>query len=584
MKPDTLIGRRARTLACVAALGPLLAAGCGDRPHPVQFRVSLPASEKAAFDGRLLIMLSRDPSREPRLQISQDVRTTQQIFGVTIDGLKPDRVATLDATAIGYPTTKLTDIPPGEYTVQALLNVYETFKRQDGRVIKAPMDQWEGQKWSIKPGNLYSEPRRLWIDPASSGAIEISLDRKIPALPYPKETEFVKYVRIESKLLSAFWGRKFELGAFVLLPAGFDAHPEARYPLVVNPAHFPTEFPIFSESIPDPTVKGLERINQDGGYQLYQDWKNGRTPRMLVMAFQHATPFYDDSYGVNSANNGPFGDAITQELIPYIEQRFRGIGQPWARALHGCSTGGWEALGMQILHPDFYGGTWAGAPSPIDFRAWRLVNLYQDKNAYWYSGPWGLIPRPSVAYPGSREVPPADRMEDGHLRMTMEQDNHLELVIGDKGRGAGLWDGMQSVFGPVGPDGYPAQIWDKLTGEIDPAVAAYWREHADLRHILERDWAMLGPKLKGRINLVTGTSDEWYLANAVRYMEQFLESTKDPYYEGHVGYGTRYIHCYTGDSANPLTVRTFYQRVLPEMAAHMRRVAPRGADVASWSY
>lgn len=207
----------------------------------------------------------------------------------------------------------------------------------------------------------------------------------------------------------------------------------------------------------------------------------------------------------------------------------------------------------QIFYPDFYGGTWAGAPSPVDFRAWRLVNLYADKNAYWYSGPWGPIPRPSVAHPGSREILPADRMEDGHLRLTMEQDNHLELVIGDKGRGAGLWDGMQSVFGPVGPDGYPVQIWDKRTGEINRKVAEYWREHADLRNILERDWPTVGPKLQGKINLVTGTSDEWYLANAVRYMERFLESTKDPHYRGHVGYGSRYIHCYTGDAKNPLT-------------------------------
>jgi hypothetical protein len=251
--------------------------------------------------------------------------------------------------------------------------------------------------------------------------------------------------------------------------------------------------------------------------------------------------------------------------------------------LTGCSTGGWEALGMQVMNPDFYNGTWAGAPSPIDFRAWRLVDIYADKNAYYYSGLWGLVPRPSIASRGPNEILPINRMEDGHIGLTMEQDNHLELVIGDRGRGAGLWDGMQAVFGPVGPDGYPGQIWNKLTGEINPEVANYWREHSDLGHILQRDWPKIGSKLVGKIHLTTGTSDQWYLSNAVRYVERVLESTKDPHYGGSVEYGTRFIHCYRGDPESPLSVssRTVYQRLMPAMAERMATTAPAGADL-SW--
>ena len=562
-----------------------LMAGC-QRATPVQFRVTVPEARRATpVDGRLLVILSRDPSREPRLQITNNVNT-QQFFGVTVDGLAPDSAATLDASAIGYPRDSLNDIEPGEYTVQALLNVYETFTRKDGHVIKAAMDQWEGQKWNTKPGNLYSEPRTMWIDPASSGGIAITLDKEIPPLPYPEDSKYVKYIRIESKLLSDFWGRKIELGAFVLLPDGFDEHPDARYPLVINPAHFPTGISAFSTILPDPTVRGTERTAQEYAYGFYKDWTSGKVPRMLIMTFQHPTVYYDDSYGVNSVNNGPYGDAITQELIPYIEEKFRGIGQPWARVLTGCSTGGWEALGMQVMYPDFYNGTWAGAPSPIDFRAWRLVNIYTDNNAYWYSGLWGRVPRPSIGNRGSNDVLPVNRMEDGHVGLTMEQDNHLELVVGDQGRGAGLWDGMQAVFGPVGPDGYPGQIWDKRTGEINREVANYWREHADLSYILRRDWQTIGPKLAGKIHLTTGTSDQWYLANAVRYVEAFLESTKDPYYDGTVEYGTRFIHCYRGDSNNPLSIssRTIYQRLMPAMADRMLKTAPAAADVKSWRY
>ena len=261
----------------------------------------------------------------------------------------------------------------------------------------------------------------------------------------------MKYVRIESKLLSEFWGRKTELGAWVLVPDGFDEHPDARYPLVVNPSHFPAEFRAgarFLAEAPDAKLKGADRTAAEYDHKLFEDWTTGKMPRMLVMNIQHANPYYDDSYAVNSANIGPYGDAITQELIPYIEQKFRGIGQPWARMLTGCSTGGWEALGLQVFYPDFFNGTWVGAPSPIDFRAYRLVNIYEDKNAYWYQGPFARVPRPSGGNRGTNDVLPGDRMEDDHMGITMEQDNRVELVVGNHGRGTGLWDAMQAVFSP----------------------------------------------------------------------------------------------------------------------------------------
>jgi hypothetical protein len=583
--------RRARGRAILGALlvSTVLAGamtGCERARQPLTFRVTMPKARRAVpTDGRLLVVLSKDPSREPRLQISQNV-STQQVFGVNVDGVAPDGIATLDRGAVGYPIANFDALPAGEYIVQAVLNVYETFHRQDGHVIKAAMDQWEGQHWSTKPGNLYSEPRSMWIDPAAGGTIALSLDKAIAPIPYPKDTRYVKYVRIESKLLSAFWGRKFELGAFVLLPDGFDQHPDARYPLVVNPAHFPAGLTAFSTILPDPTAKGNEKTIQEYAYRFYKEWTSGKLPRMLVMAIQHPTPYYDDSYGVNSANNGPYGDAITQELIPYIEQKFHGIGQPWARALTGCSTGGWEALGMQIMYPDFYNGTWAGAPSPIDFRAWRLVNIYDDDNAYWYEGAWGLVPRPGVGSRGPNEVMPANRTEDDHVGVTMEQDNLYELAVGDHGRGAGLWDGMQAVFGPIAADGYPGMIWDKRTGTIDHAVANYWRDHSDLGYILKRDWPTIGPRLAGKIHLTVGTSDQWYLSNAVRYVDAFLKTTKDPAYGGSVEYGDRFIHCYQGDPNDPVSVsgRTAFTREMPQMAERMLKTAPQAADVKSWRY
>ncbi len=178
------------------------------------------------------------------------------------------------------------------------------------------------------------------------------------------------------------------LGAHVLVPEGFDTHPEARYPLMIDHGHFPYTFGGFREEPPDPNLKpdfsarfnmsGYNRYQQQAAYDFYKEWTGPGFPRVLVIQIQHPTPFYDDSYAVNSANAGPWGDAIVEELIPYIEKKYRGIGQGWARFMYGGSTGGWEALAAQVFYPDAFNGAYAACPDPIDFRAYTVVNLYED--------------------------------------------------------------------------------------------------------------------------------------------------------------------------------------------------------------
>lgn len=573
----------------VACSGALALSACQGR-KPLQFNVTVPASRKAPIDGRLLVILSKDSSREPRFQVSGGVNS-QQIFGADVENVAPGRTAVLDGGAIGFPLENLDRVPAGEYNVQAVLNIYETFHRKDGHVVKLPMDNWVGQNWRTQPGNLYSTPQKMKIDPQAGGTVSISLDKVIPPVsdPKAKETNYLKYVRIQSKLLTEFWGRPIEIGSWVLLPPGFDEHPQAKYPLVVYQGHYTHEWetPVrFESQPPDPKLKGGEKIMAEYSYKFYQDWTSGKLPKMLIMTIQHANQFYDDSYAVNSANIGPYGDAITQELIPAVEQKFRGIAAPWSRVLTGGSTGGWEALGMQVFYPDFFNGTWCNCPSPVDLHAYRLVNIYDDKNAYYYEGPWGRVERPAVGNRGDRETHPANRMEDDHVAVTMEQENRLELVTGTKGRGANLWDAMQAVFSPVGLDGYPKPIWDKRTGVIDHEVAEYWREHYDLTDIMRRDWKTIGPKLVGKIHLKVGTEDQFYLANAVRYLEVFLKGTKDPYYDGEVEYGDRFMHCYAGDPTVPAAIGrlTINQRFMPQMAARILKTAPKGADIKSWRY
>ena len=528
---------------------------------------------KESLDGRMLLMFSTNERSEPRFQISL-AENTQLIFGVDVEGMKPNDEALFDASVFGYPLRSIADLPPGEYWVQGLLHRYETFHRSDGHVVKLPMDRGEGQQWNLAPGNFYSQPKKMVIDPKKNEKITIVLDKVIPPIPDPEATKFIKYVKMQSKLLTEFWGRPMYLGASILLPEGYDEHPQARYPLFIFHDHFSYDISGFRENPPDADVQGREKEVQELGYQLYKDWRSPDFPRMVVIKIQHATSYYDDSYAVNSANVGPYGDAITYELIPFIEKKFRCIGQGWARTMTGGSTGGWEAIGAQIFYPDEYNGCWSCAPDPIDFRAYQLVDIYKDKNAYYSDSQWKPTPRP------------AKRNEIGQISSTIEQRNHLELVLGTKGRSGEQWDIWQAVYGPVGDDGYPKPIWDKMTGVIDHSVAEYWKEHYDLRYILERDWKTLGPKLKGKIRIYVGDMDYFYLNNAVYLMEDFLKTTKDPYYDGYIEYGDRFGHCWSGDQLHTCfhAAFTYIQRFAPEMKKHILKTAPPGADTKSWQY
>ena len=539
----------------------------------LRFDVSFPASvSPEKQDGHIILIVSRDSSREPRFQYQVYNPDVQPAFGLDVDGLAPGATAVIDSKVFGWPLKSVMDIPPGDYRVQAVLNRYETFHRADGHTVKLAPDKGEGQHWFSKPGNFYSEPMRVHLDPASGQTVHISMSKVIAPIPEPKDTKWVKYVRIKSDLLSKFWGRPMYLGAYVLLPAGFDDHPSAHYPLAVDQGHYPTGFGEFSPNPPTPGSRDSVRVSY--AYDLYKQWAGPKFPRMLVMKIQHANPYYDDSYAVNSANLGPYGDAIVKELIPYVEKKFRGIGQGWARTLYGGSTGGWESLGDQVFYPDDFNGAWAFCPDPVDFRQYETINIYSDTSAFFFTADWKKTPQPS------------GRNYLGHLLTTVENDNHWEYVQGQKDRSTEQWDIWESVFGPVGADGYPQRIYDKLTGHIDPKVAAYWKEHYDLRNILQRDWATLGPRLVGKIHIYSGTMDSWHLNNAVYLMQDFLDSTKDPYYAGSIEYGDRYEHCWTGDSQHSLQVgsMTVDQRFIPVMAQHIVKTAPAGADTVSWRY
>jgi hypothetical protein len=447
------------------------------------------------------------------------------------------------------------------------------------------MDRGEGQQWNRAPGNLYSAPQKMQVSAQENKTIHIHLDKAMPPIPAPATTKYVKHERIRSELLSKFWGRDMYLGAHILLPEGFDSHPDAHYPLVIDHGHFPQTLEGWRETPPDTNVKCepserfhldcYNRIEEEAAYQLYKDWTGPLFPRVIVIEIQHANPYYDDSYAVNSENLGPYGDAIVKELIPFVEKKYRAIGAGWARSMYGGSTGGWESLGAQIFYPDEFNGCYAACPDPIDFRAYTVVDITKDDFAYEWTGPFKIVPTP-----GHRDYL-------GHISATLRQMNRLELVLGTHSRSGGQWDIWEAVYSPVGPDGYPRRIWDKQTGVIDHSVAKYWQEHYDLSYILSRDWNKgLGKKLQGKIHIYVGEADNYYLNNAVYLMDEFLKSTKDPHYDGEVDYEPRAEHCWNGDHTRPNAISRlrYHQLFIPRIAERIVKTAPPGADLKSWRY
>ena len=528
----------------------------------ITFKITLPATQKEAVTGRVYVMIARAGDPEPRLQVGS-WRSRTQIIGVDVQGLQPGQAATMDALTLGYPFKSVRELPPGDYYVQALLNVYTRFQRSDGYTIWGHMDQWEGQQFNRSAGNLYSDVGHFHLDPLTGYEIRLNLDHKVAAPLPPGDTAYVRHIKIQSKLLTQFWGQPIYLGATVLLPEGYDAHPNAHYPVLYQQGHFDLRAPLgfATETTPADSQPREGRI---AGVELYKRWTAAGFPRMIAVTFQHPTIYFDDSYAVNSANNGPYGDAIINELIPYIEEHFRIIRQPYARVLTGGSTGGWESLALQVFHPDFFGGTWTFYPDPVDFSRYQMLDIYNDVSAF-------LAPNYDPPIPER----PMSRTPEGQADVTMRQMSQLEEVLGTHGRSGQQFEAWEAVYGPVGIDGYPKPLWDKISGKIDTTVALYMRDHDyDLRFYLEKNWATIGPKLVGKIHVYCGDMDNFYLNLAVYRLEDFLRRA-NPAYGGSFEYGRPM----KGHGWTPLN----QAELVRTMANHITLNAPPGAD-NSWKY
>jgi hypothetical protein len=502
----------------------------GASPAPAQQAiVSLaPAVAAAPMTGRLFVIFARSADREPRF-LAGSYGGSVPFYGIDVSGWKPGTTATVGSTVLGFPFDDLGHMPAGDYYVQALLNVYTQYHRADGHTIWVHADQWEGQHWATSPGNLVSDVVKVHFEPSAHTVVRLTLTKKLPTLTPPADTRFVKHVKMQSELLSKFWGAPVYIGATVLLPKDFDSTSSRRYPAIYSQGHFGLGAPFgFTEnaaangrgggarrargddSVWDPTPASA----RESGSEFANAWLSDDFPRFVAITWQHPTPYYDDSYAVNSANNGPYQDALLTELVPELERRFHLIPEANARFLTGGSTGGWECAALQIQRPDFFGGAWCLYPDPVDFRRNQTVDIYADSNAFFPNNAQPPVPERSMS-----------RTAEGQDLLSFRYMSRLEAVLGDKARSGQQFDAWDAAYGPVGADGYPRRLWNRLTGVIDKGVAAYWRDHGDdLTWNLRQNWPRIGPSLTGKMHVYVGDMDNYYLNLGVYLMEQ--ESAK----------------------------------------------------------
>lgn len=408
---------------------------CSAAVAETRFEISYDkAAASGPITGRVILFITRSDASEPRFQIAPNAIP---LFGTDADGLGPGHAVVIDQTTFGHPVDSLTQLPESDYYVQAMLNVYTKCNRSDGRTLWVHWDM-DGRFFNVSPGNLYSDVKKVRLDPAAGYNVNLLLNHVIPPAESPKETKWIKRVQIKSELLSKFWGVPVFLGATVILPKGYDEHPDVRYPVVYAQGYLGSPAFYFNED-PD-SVKQDEGLrgaaNLQPGYEFFQEWNSDKFPRFLAVTFVEPSPFFPDGYSINSANNGPYGDAVTKELITYVEKNFRAIGKPHARILAGASTGGWGSLGLQLKYSDFFGGAWIFNPDPIDFRRYLLVNIYEDENAF-------------IA-PGRSWIPaerPMRRSLEGQVNLTVKQVSQFEAVLGSKGRSGfqfGAWEAFMA--------------------------------------------------------------------------------------------------------------------------------------------
>ncbi|KAK4574710.1 hypothetical protein LTR86_001551 [Recurvomyces mirabilis] len=469
-------------------------------------------------NGRIEVLFA--PQGTDPLDDTDVTSSPDYIYGENVQGLISGSVVTLAGGSnlttrtgvYGWPLVGLQDLPSGNYSVQAFMNIYETVSRSDGSVVSVRFPCGDGAPPIGGYGSLQTTISDIEV-PGNEQTVSLIFNDTVPAGDFNGteigycsqgnyvDTEFLKYIKIRSDALSEFWGRDMYVGATVLLPFGYNRTDQfTRYPVLYHQNHWTADQGAFRYP-----VASFSSEWDAGMINATNTTEARETPKMILITFRHETPFYDDSYAVNTANIGPYGVALNDELIPHLDKTFNTIAEPYARVQEGGSTGGWESAASLVFRPDLFGVTFTSYPDSLDFHRHQDIPLYDSANAY-------------VRDNGSVIISIRTFENDTQVNLaSVAQENHWELSQGTSSRSFLQWDIWNTVFGVQGYNNYPLEPWNKVTGEIYPAAVEYWKSF-DLSNYITSNWdgpKNLGEVLKNRIFIYVGTHDDYFLNEGV---------------------------------------------------------------------
>jgi hypothetical protein len=483
--------RRCAILAVLIFVAPIQAA-------PLEFHLTFDRKAAATpFSGRVLVVLSKrelgGPPGGPNWfrpdpMLARDVRDW-----------KPGETLVISGDDLAYPQP-LAKLEKGKYWMLAVMDLDQGYR-----------------SFGNAPGNVYSKPQQVELDATASEPVRLVLDQVVQERPV-KETDRVKLVEIDSKALSDFHKRPVKMRAGVALPKSYASSPDKRYPVLYEIPGFGGDHRGAFGAASRTDIAGVEALY----VVLDPSCRNGHH----VFA--------------DSANNGPCGAALIQELIPAIEAKYRALGTPAARILTGHSSGGWSSLWLQVTYPDCFGGVWSTAPDPVDFRDFQRINIYK--------------PGANMFLDEEGKQRPIARMR-GKAVLFYKPFSDMEDIIGHGGQ----LPSFEAVFSPRGLDGQPRKLWERKTGRIDPETAKAWEKY-DIRLVLERNWKTLGPRLAGKLHVYMGTEDTFYLDGATALLKETLKNLGSD----------AMVELFPGKDHGSLMDKAMRERIAKEMAAKLR--------------
>jgi hypothetical protein len=479
------------TTAFLFAAIPTLAQASA-QPRHVPFTVQAPSTITAPISGRLLIFL-KSGTGDKAVDVNQLSPSSTWVGAREVQSLSAGGSVEIDpdAEGIAFPAP-FASIAPGDYEVQVVLDVDHTYNYL-GRTAQdwvSPVIALPHWKPGDGPEPILQLTEHAISDPGRAAFLEQAKAR-VKELPGSVQVE-----QLQSPLLTLFWGHPVSIKAWVVLPPEYSEHSKEHFPTVYSTHGF---------------GGNLER-SLFSAVALYDRMKAGKMPPMIWVMLDESCPQGTHEFA-DSVNNGPWGKALTTEFLPYLEGKYRMDARPTGRFLNGHSSGGWATLQLQVNYSKIFGGTWSTSPDSSDFHDFTGPDLYTP-NANMYRKPdgssWPLI------------------RVDGKVVATIQQFARLEQVLGPYG---GQFASFDWVFSPRSNSGAPKQMFNRITGDVDPAVVAYWHDHYDLAHIVEANWPQLKPELTGRFHLIVGTADTFYLDGAAHKFEAVLNHLgADPHF------------------------------------------------------